>query len=59
MFMDTTKPTGSLRLCEICEKEKAHICYEDGTWRCYNYAIEDGFNPETGFIVKEDELDKE
>jgi hypothetical protein len=28
-------------------------------WRCYNCAIEDGFNPETGFIVEEDELDKD
>ena len=57
--MDTTKPTGSLRLCEIREEEKANICCEDGAWRCYNYAIEDSFNPETGFIVEEDELDKE
>jgi len=28
-------------------------------WRYYNCAIEDGFNPETGFIVEENELDKE
>jgi hypothetical protein len=32
---------------------------EDGAWRCYNCAIEDGFNPLTGFIVEEDELDKD
>jgi len=52
MFMDTTKPTGSLRLCEICEEEKAHIWYEDGTWRCNNCAIEYGFIPETGLLSK-------
>jgi hypothetical protein len=27
-------------------------------WRCYNCDIEDGFDPETDFIVEEDELDK-
>jgi hypothetical protein len=46
-------------LCEICEEEKAHICCDDGTWRCYNYAIEVSFNPGTGFIIEEDELDRE
>jgi len=25
---------------------------EDGAWRCYNYAIEDGFIPETGLLSK-------
>jgi hypothetical protein len=29
---------------------------EDGAWRCYNYAIEDGFIPKTEFIVEDDEL---
>jgi len=32
---------------------------EDGAWRCYNYAIEDGVNSKTRFMVEEDELDRE
>lgn len=37
------------QICCKCESE-AVVCCEDGEWRCYNCAVEDNFNPDTGEV---------